>query len=131
MLRSRSVVLGTLVLTFAVIVAGLAGCGQSTQEAAQPQDSAQAHSHDGHDHRHGHGDDKAIAAALAKLSPEDRTLAEKQKICPVGGELLGSMGTPVKLTVEGRELFICCDGCEDAVRKDPEKYFAKLDEHAH
>src|SRR5262245_55084267 len=40
-------------------------------------------------------DDK-IAAALAKLSPEDRKSAEAQKICPVSQKPLGSMDTPVK-----------------------------------
>lgn len=132
MLRSSSIVLGTLLLTSAV-VAGLAGCRQPAQEAEQPQESVQTHSHDRHDRDHAdsHADDEEIAAALAKLSPEDRALAEKQRVCPVGGELLGSMGTPIKLTVDGRELFICCEGCEDAVREDPEKYFSKLDEHAH
>jgi hypothetical protein len=57
----------------------------------------------------------------------DRIAARQQGICPVSGEPLGSMGKPIKLTVEGREVFICCAGCEDALREDPEKYFAKLD----
>lgn len=131
MLRSSSLIPGTLLFAFAVMIAGLAGCGQSTQEAQQPQDSAQAHSHNGHDHGHNQADDKEITAALAKLSAKDRALAEKQTICPVGGERLGSMGTPIKMTVEGRDVFICCEGCEDAVREDPEKYFVKLDQHAH
>jgi len=50
---------------------------------------------------------------LAKLSPEDRALAEKQKTCPVSGEPLGSMGVPYKLTVQGRDVLLCCPGCED------------------
>ena len=133
MLHSRSLVLGTSLLAAAGMLVWLSGCGQPAQQAAPPADAAQTPSHDAHDHEHSHGhaDDKEIAAELAKLSPEDRALAEKQKVCPVGGEPLGSMGAPIKLTVEGRELFICCEGCEDAVREDPEKYFRKLDEHAH
>ena len=69
-----------------------------------------------------------IAAALAKLSPEDRAAAEKQKTCPVSGRALGSMGTPVKVTVKGKEVFLCCAGCKAAIEKDPDKYLAKLGE---
>lgn len=68
------------------------------------------------------------AEALAKLSPEDRVLAEKQKICPVSGEPLGSMGAPYKVNVEGRNVLLCCDGCEAAIQEDPQKYLAKLNE---
>src|SRR5690606_6737623 len=52
---------------------------------------------------------------LAELSGPDRALAKSQKACPVSGEPLGSMGAPIKVTVEGRSLFVCCEGCvEDA-----------------
>jgi hypothetical protein len=63
---------------------------------------------------------------LAELSPEDRAAAEAQRVCPVSGETLGAMGKPVKITVNGREVFLCCSGCEDAIRKSPDKYLAKL-----
>ena len=63
---------------------------------------------------------------LKELSAEDRAAAEKQRVCPVSGELLGSMGKPYKITVEGRTVFLCCSGCEEEFRKDPEKYFAKM-----
>jgi membrane fusion protein, copper/silver efflux system len=68
-----------------------------------------------------------VARALGRLSAEDRALAEKQKVCPVTGEALGAMGTPQSLTVEGRKVFLCCKGCESALRKDPARYLAKLD----
>lgn len=67
-----------------------------------------------------------IEKALAKLSPEDRTLAEKQKICPVSNHPLGSMDTPKKITVAGQEVFICCAGCEQSLRDEPEKYLAVI-----
>jgi YHS domain-containing protein len=63
---------------------------------------------------------------LKELSEEDRATAEKQRTCPVTGELLGAMGKPYKITVEGRTVFLCCSGCEEKFRKDPEKYFAKM-----
>ncbi len=58
----------------------------------------------------------------------DQQAARDQGICPVSGEPLGSMGKPIKLDVEGREVFICCAGCEDSLREEPQKYFAKLDQ---
>ena len=63
---------------------------------------------------------------LAKLSDADREAALKQEICPVSGEKLGSMGVPPKLTVDGKEVFICCEGCEEKLREKPAEYFAKL-----
>jgi len=62
----------------------------------------------------------------AALTAEDRVLIAKQKVCPVTGEELGSMGDPVKVVVKGQTVFLCCSGCEDAIKKDPDKYLAKL-----
>ena len=61
------------------------------------------------------------------LSAEDQVLADKQKNCPVGGEALGSMGTPIKVMVGERAVFLCCEGCRSAVEKDPAKYLAIID----
>lgn len=69
-----------------------------------------------------------ILAALAKLTEEDRALAEEQRICPVTEALLGSMGVPPKVDVNGRTVFICCEGCRGPLLEDSEKYLAILDE---
>jgi YHS domain-containing protein len=62
------------------------------------------------------------------LEPQDdKTLIARQKVCPVTGEPLGSMGPPFKVVVNGRTVFLCCKGCEKKIRQNPEKYFAKLD----
>ncbi|QEH34040.1 hypothetical protein OJF2_25730 [Aquisphaera giovannonii] len=71
--------------------------------------------------------DKEIANI--KLLPEaDQAAALKQAVCPVSDENLGSMDKPVKLTLEGRTVFLCCDGCEKKAKKDPAAIFAKLDQ---
>jgi hypothetical protein len=44
-------------------------------------------------------------------SVTDRLLIAAQKICPVTGEELGSMGTPVKVMVGEEAAFLCCAGC--------------------
>lgn len=55
-----------------------------------------------------------IKAALSKLSPEDRRLAEEQRFCAVLPEnRLGSMGPPIKMLIHGRPVFLCCDRCEE------------------
>ena len=73
---------------------------------------------------------EAIAQALAELSPEDRRLAAAQKICPVSGLALGSMGAPPKVEVNGRIVFLCCEGCRASLLAEPIKYFAKLPQEA-
>lgn len=96
------------------------GCGSSADKGAEKKDPAASTIK---------AADPAteIEAALAKLSPEDRAAAKKQKVCPVTDEPLGSMGTPVKVTVKDRAVFLCCDSCEDELKADPDKYLAKLD----
>lgn len=68
--------------------------------------------------------------ALAKLSEEDRALAVSQRICPVTDMELGSMGAPIKVSMSGKEVFICCEGCRNGLLKDPDKHFAKLEKTA-
>jgi RND family efflux transporter MFP subunit len=67
-----------------------------------------------------------IEAALAKLSPTDRKLAEAQGMCVVSDESpLGSMGMPLKVMVDGKPVFICCEGCREEALKDPQATTAK------
>jgi Cu(I)/Ag(I) efflux system membrane fusion protein len=69
----------------------------------------------------------SIPAGFEKLSEADRAAALAQKVCPVSDEKLGEMGTPFKVTVKGRDVFLCCPNCKEDLLKDPDKYFAKLD----
>ncbi|CAN5155967.1 hypothetical protein BH23VER1_BH23VER1_22680 [soil metagenome] len=48
-------------------------------------------------------------------------------VCIVSGEALGSMGDPIVITHEGREIKFCCDQCLPDFNEDPEKYLAELD----
>jgi multidrug efflux pump subunit AcrA (membrane-fusion protein) len=69
-----------------------------------------------------------INAALARLSPEDRRLAEEQGYCPETEQPLGTMGVPVKVMLQGQPVFICCRGCEDEAREHPDQALAKIRE---
>jgi multidrug efflux pump subunit AcrA (membrane-fusion protein) len=63
-----------------------------------------------------------IEAALAKLPEEDRKLAEAQRYCAVlTSNPLGSMGPPVKLSIEGQTVFLCCQGCKSSAAADPQR----------
>jgi YHS domain-containing protein len=122
----RKSVLCLIVLGIAAVVTG---CGSSTsKQDRQKSTTAPASADDGHkDHGDATSADQSdIAAGLAKLSDADRALAEKQKTCPVSGESLGKHGKPVKVTVKGQTVFLCCAGCEAAIKKNPEKYLEKL-----
>jgi membrane fusion protein, copper/silver efflux system len=68
----------------------------------------------------------AAPTPLDGLAPEDRAIAERQKVCPVTRKPLGSMGTPTRLVVSGRVVFLCCEGCEGKLRGDPAKYLATI-----
>ncbi len=57
-----------------------------------------------------------IPSAIAQdstpvLSQHDQLKIAVQKICPVMGKPLGSMGTPVKMKIGEEELFLCCKAC--------------------
>ena len=138
------------------LVAILSGCGSPTsQEKQKPtaptENKAQekpanqgehtgheGHQHDAHQEEHSGHEDHAdhehhtdaasaeVSKGLAELSVADRAAAEKQRVCPVSGDLLGSAGKPIKVTVKGKTVFLCCPDCKEAIMKDPDKYLAKL-----
>ncbi|HEV3342009.1 MAG TPA: heavy metal-binding domain-containing protein, partial [Pirellulales bacterium] len=68
----------------------------------------------------------AIRAALDKLPPQERVAAERQKVCPVTGMALGSMGTPVKVELNGQTVWLCCAGCEVEASEQPGKTLEKV-----
>ena len=52
---------------------------------------------------------------------------ELQRICPVTGAPLGSMGDPVLVTVRNTPVYLCCDGCVKAIENTPDKYLAMIE----
>jgi hypothetical protein len=73
----------------------------------------------------------AVSAELAKMSAEERAVVEAQQLCPVSGEALGSMGPPIKVTVDGKDkpIYVCCKGCVDAVKSDYDAVLAKVEKN--
>lgn len=58
-------------------------------------------------------------------SQEEQAIAQ-QKICPVSGKALGSMGAPPAVRIGDRDVYVCCAGCTSTLKADPQKYLAKL-----
>lgn len=119
----------TTLLTTAGLIAGLTaftilGCSepQDTAPATTAAVDSQAPA-DSHDHGGGMA---AMEKGLAKLSEADRASAMKQHVCPVTGEMLGTMGEPIKVSVQDQDVWVCCGGCTDKLKADPDKYLAKL-----
>ncbi len=56
----------------------------------------------------------------------DEVAIARQQLCPVSGKKLGSMGRPIKSIVNGKPVYVCCQGCTNALKANPKKYLAKL-----
>ena len=112
------------------------GCGSSRTEQPQPprQSSPPLATQEETSQARKKPTEAEIMAAgghvedLQALTAEDRVAAKKQRICPVTGALLGSMGEPYKIDVKGQTVFLCCQGCAGAILQDPDKYLKELDE---
>jgi hypothetical protein len=135
-------------LLLAVGIAAGAGCAERAAEplpAGHPADPASAESPvptpveslriDGpavvaaapaRDGAHRHAPTDEEAANIRKLPQADQKAALAQGVCAVGGEPLGSMGVPIRMTADGRTVFLCCKGCEPEFRRDPAAILRKL-----
>jgi hypothetical protein len=119
MTRATHLILLASMLTWTATVVS---CSKdaATDSAAPANDSAS-------DATQGAATDEAEQDAFAELPEAERVAAIAQRICPVTDEALGSMGTQIKVTVEGRDVYLCCEGCVEELKGDPAKYLAKLD----
>ncbi len=61
---------------------------------------------------------------IALLPFADQKVALAQRTCPVTGDLLGADGKPMKVQLRGRTVFVCCKGCMDDLKANPQKYLA-------
>lgn len=72
-------------------------------------------------------EDREVVANLAQLTPEDRKLAQAQKVCAVESDnRLGAMGVPVKIVIKGQPIFLCCEDCRETALADPDKTLSQV-----
>lgn len=107
---------GLIVAGYFIAAAVLPGCSSDT--SVEPQQTSTT------------GEAELVIpekmSGIAKLPAADQKAALEQEICPVAEEPLGSMGAPIKVAVAGREVFVCCDGCIEMLKANPDEYLAKL-----
>jgi Cu(I)/Ag(I) efflux system membrane fusion protein len=63
---------------------------------------------------------------MPTAAADDKTLIARQKICPVTGNKLGSMGKPVRANLEGQSVFLCCQSCDEHFLEQPDHYLARM-----
>lgn len=104
---------------FALTALVLLGCGK--EEGPKQARSAPGVAENAEDA------EQQVKDNLAKLSPEDRKLAEAQRMCPLmPGVRLGAKGTPRKVMAGDEAVFVCCGKCEQAAKRDPAQALARL-----
>lgn len=115
------------ILSGALSLLLLAGCGGPTP---QPPHDSKDHVHEADSGMSAPANDDAdLRAERAKLSAEDQRLVAAQEFCPISPEArLGSMGSPVKIMVEGNPVFLCCKGCQKKALANPDQTLAKVEE---
>jgi membrane fusion protein, copper/silver efflux system len=82
----------------------------------------------------GGGDGKGGSSTIAvrpstplDLGESDNRLVEAQKTCPIRGTPLGSIGTPVKVMLKNKPVFLCCDACKKQAEADPDGTLKKVE----
>jgi YHS domain-containing protein len=101
----------------------LAGCRSSDHVDHESGEAA----HGAHESAAPGGDS---AGAYEGLSAADRAQAKAQGTCPVSGEPLDSMGTPIKVIHGDKTIFLCCKGCEKKFHRNAEAYIAKVEKRS-
>jgi hypothetical protein len=98
----------------------------STMAASSLADDKHGHDDDKHDHG-AMKSEKKIAEALKSLPGTEAKQAAAQRFCPLmERHRLGAMGAPLKVTLNGQSVFVCCKGCVKDAQKAPKETLAKV-----
>jgi hypothetical protein len=70
-----------------------------------------------------------VAKAISELPADEQAAATQQKYCAVQSkQLLGSMGMPYKIMIEGQPVYLCCAGCKGKATRNAEETLARVAE---
>lgn len=64
--------------------------------------------------------------SVSQATSADQVAIRAQGHCPVMNQALGGHGAPIKITIDGQPLFVCCKGCIRKVEQNPDLYLAKV-----
>jgi hypothetical protein len=65
----------------------------------------------------------ALPITVGRAMQADQAAINAQRVCPVTGKPLGSMGGPIKVSRGNLAVFLCCQGCVRTVQAAPDRYF--------
>lgn len=65
----------------------------------------------------------AAGIALLAVSPLEAEEKKTQKKCPIMG---GSINKSLYADVQGKRIYVCCKGCINPIKANPQKYIKKL-----
>ena len=121
---------GTLLIAVILTIGALAlwGCSIPKHDHSSHDHGSDNHSSHHHDEAGTEGKDPGLdlagrensgAVAIgAKPYPLDTYIVSEEK--------LDSMGKPIELVYKGQQIKLCCTGCVDDFRDDPEGFLSKL-----
>ena len=112
------------VLLGGLLIPGIYGCSSTEPDQVTPTATPASDTAD--DQADAKSPMDKMMPGLKELSPQDYKSAMAQHICPVSGEMLGTMGAPKNVDVAGEAIWICCDGCKAKLLAEPDKHLAKL-----
>src|SRR5262245_30641438 len=123
-------------LTLLCLSGALVGCKGGTGSVASRKDShVSAQSSEpsrGTVHRTNRREVPALsspqnAAYYTDQADASKTASSKpQQTCPIDGNSLGQLGTPIMVTLKGEPIFVCCQSCANKAQKDPDRYLARV-----
>ena len=64
--------------------------------------------------------------AVLRPTPSDDAAIRDQATCPVTNQPLGDHGQPLKVVIDGQPIFVCCKGCVNKLRQQPDQHLSKL-----
>lgn len=113
----------------AALLLGIAGCRDAA--TSNPVASKQSSDAPAEAKKTPEEEEREVQKNFARLSPEDRKLAEEQRYCPIMGTRLGTdsdRGEARKIILKGEPLFICCHDCEEQAMLQPARTLARVKE---
>ncbi len=114
-------------IAIAAVLCLFVGCQPTQTVSVPPADSASADNTttEQTSAQQSESEDAIIAKAISELPAAEQAEASKQKYCAVQTkQLLGTMGMPYKVMLDGQSVYLCCAGCKGKATRNPKETLA-------